>query len=210
MTSTPVSHQLVPAASFTAADTVSLGYDARILRRKRLVSEGGIAFLVSLAEVTGLQGGEGFVLDDGRVIEVVPATEDVLVIRGDLPKLAWHIGNRHTPCQIESDRLTIRPDHVLEAMLAQLGADVTRTTAPFTPEGGAYGLGRTMGHSHGDEAHSADYHGANDHGHSHEHDHSHAHSHVHSHSHAHSHGHSHDHDLSGHTHAHAVKDPSHG
>ena len=66
-----------------------------------------------------------------------------------LARLAWHIGNRHTPCQIGPDCLVIRQDHVLEAMLAKLGADVTHDTRPFTPEGGAYGMGRTMGHSHG-------------------------------------------------------------
>ncbi len=46
-------------------------------------------------------------------------------------------------------RLLIREDHVLEAMLAHLGARVSRAIEPFTPEGGAYGMGRTMGHEHG-------------------------------------------------------------
>ena len=35
-----------------------------------------------------------------------------------------------------------------EAMLRQLGAGVGRVVEPFTPEGGAYGHGRTMGHGH--------------------------------------------------------------
>jgi urease accessory protein len=34
-------------------------------------------------------------------------------------------------------------------MLRQLGATVTEAVEPFTPEGGAYGHGRTMGHDHG-------------------------------------------------------------
>jgi urease accessory protein len=63
-------------------------------------------------------------------------------------RLAWHIGNRHTPCQIEAHRLVIRADHVLADMLRGLGAEVTEATEAFTPEGGAYGLGRTMGHAH--------------------------------------------------------------
>ena len=33
-------------------------------------------------------------------------------------------------------------------MLEGLGASVTQVTAPFTPEGGAYGHGRTHGHEH--------------------------------------------------------------
>jgi len=88
-------------------------------------------------------------LEDGRIIAVRAADEPVLVVRGDLPRLAWHIGNRHTPCQIGADHRVIRADHVLEAMLTRLGARVAPGMAPFTPEGGAYGHGRTMGHDHG-------------------------------------------------------------
>ena len=81
-------------------------------------------------------------------MEVAAAAEAVLVVKGDITRLAWHLGNRHTPCQIEADRLVIRADHVLADMLRGLGATVTPAEAPFTPEGGAYGMGRTMGHAH--------------------------------------------------------------
>ncbi|QLQ18440.1 MAG: urease accessory protein UreE [Exiguobacterium profundum] len=132
-----------------AYDLVVLGYDARFLRRKRLETVHGEGFLVDLAETTSLDHGDALQLEDGRLIEVIAAEEPILVVTGDLPRLAWHIGNRHTPCQIEPHRLLIRQDHVLEAMLVQLGATVTRSSEPFTPEGGAYGHGRTMGHDHG-------------------------------------------------------------
>ena len=131
-----------------ATGRVVLGYDERFLRRKRLVMASGDAFLVDLAETTNLLAGDAFELSDGRLVEIAAALEPVLVIRGDLVRLAWHIGNRHTPCQIEADRLVIRADHVLADMLRGLGATVTEGQAPFTPEGGAYGLGRTMGHAH--------------------------------------------------------------
>jgi urease accessory protein len=110
----------------------------------------------------------------GRLIEVAAADEALVEVRGDLARLAWHIGNRHTPCQIDADRLVIRQDHVLEAMLAGLGAALDRVTGPFLPEGGAYGLGRPMGHDHG---HVHDH----DHGHDHDHTHTHPHSPEHSH-----------------------------
>jgi urease accessory protein len=125
-----------------------LGYDERFLRRKRLVTTAGDSFMVDLPETTNLHAGDAFELSDGRLVEIVAADEDVLVITGDLPRLAWHIGNRHTPCEIRADRLIIRADHVLAAMLAGLGAGVTPARMPFTPEGGAYGMGRTMGHAH--------------------------------------------------------------
>jgi urease accessory protein len=87
-------------------------------------------------------------LIDGRLIEVRAAIEPVAVITGDLPRLAWHIGNRHTPCEITPNHLVIRRDLVIESMLAGLGASISLQIAPFRPEGGAYGFGRTFGHSH--------------------------------------------------------------
>ena len=108
----------------------------------------GDSFLVDLTETANLLAGDAFELTDGRIIEIVAADENVLVITGDLVRLAWHIGNRHTPCQIDRDALTIRADHVLADMLRGLGATVVPARKPFTPEGGAYGLGRTMGHAH--------------------------------------------------------------
>lgn len=163
MSDYPKAGSVAPAGAWTeAVDHVALDYEGRFLRRKRLVAASGKGFLVDLPEVTNLVGGEAFVLGDGRCIEVRPALEPVLVVTGDLARLAWHIGNRHTPCQIEAERLVIRADHVLEAMLKRLGAEVSPGVETFQPEGGAYGMGRTMGHDHG---HS------HDHGHDHHHDH---------------------------------------
>ena len=132
-----------------AADTVTLDYEARFLRRKRLISDAGEPFLVELAETQSLSQGEGFRLDDGRIIAVIAAAEPLLTVRhGNLARIAWHVGNRHTPCQIADDHILIREDKVLQAMLEGLGASVTRVSAPFKPEGGAYGHGRTHGHEH--------------------------------------------------------------
>jgi urease accessory protein len=146
----PVAQTLHRAGQWPRLATarVVLGYEDRFLRRKRLVTAAGDSFMVDLAETTNLLAGDAFELSDGRLVEIAAASEPVLVIRGDLVRLAWHIGNRHTPCQIEADRLVIRADHVLADMLRGLGATVTEAHAPFTPEGGAYGSGRTMGHAH--------------------------------------------------------------
>jgi urease accessory protein len=149
----PPAQTLLTTAPETTYDVVTLGYDERLMRRKRLVTAHGEGFLVNLPNVTNLDDYWGFQLEDGRAIQVLPAEEDLLQVTGDLPRLCWHIGNRHTPCQIEADRLLIRRDHVLQAMLTQLGATITLIREPFTPEGGAYGTGRTMGHSHGDYTH---------------------------------------------------------
>lgn len=136
------------------ADTVTLTYDARFLRRKRLQSDGGVAFVIDLEKTESLDQGDALELSDGRLIEVRAASEEVLIITGEnLQRLAWHIGNRHTPCQIEAKRLVIQNDPVIKHMLQHLGAEISEANEPFTPEGGAYGHGRTHSHEHGHSAH---------------------------------------------------------
>ena len=141
-------------------DVVRLTYEGRLLRRKRLVSEGGAELLVDLEQVTSLGAGDALVAKDGTRVGVEAAVEELVSVTGsELLRYAWHIGNRHTPCQIEADRLLIARDHVLEAMLAQLGAACAHVVEPFTPEGGAYGHGRTFGHSHDHSHEHAHSHG---------------------------------------------------
>lgn len=129
--------------------TITLDFEARFLRRKRMVTDCGMAFMVDLAETVSLDAGDAFLLDDGRQIIIQAAAEPVVEIRHkNLAKIAWHIGNRHTPCEIRQDCLVIRRDHVLEDLLVRLGTTLAKTEAPFNPEGGAYGFGRTHGHTH--------------------------------------------------------------
>jgi len=132
-----------------AEDRVVLAYDERFLRRKRLVCDSGTSLMVDLAETVSLNDGDALLTDDGRKIAVVAAEEPVVITHGNLARLAWHIGNRHTPCEVTATHLVIRRDHVLEAMLTGLGAQISFAIAPFRPEGGAYGHGRTLGHSIG-------------------------------------------------------------
>ena len=145
----PIGSKILPKGSWeSATDHVVLDYDARLIRRKRLDLAGGGSFMVDLPETVSLNEGDAFELIDGRIIEVRAANEPVAIITGNLPRLAWHIGNRHTPCEITPTHLIIRRDHVLESMLTGLGAQLSLQIAPFRPEGGAYGHGRTFGHSH--------------------------------------------------------------
>ena len=146
----------------TPSDRLVLTYEDRFLRRKVLVTASGTPLLVDLAQTTSLDHGGVLITEDGAEIAVEAAVEPLLQVAApDLVRLAWHVGNRHTPCQIEAGRLLIRPDHVLADMLTRLGATVTEVAEPFTPEGGAYGHGRTHGHDH---SHA---HGPHDHDHDH-------------------------------------------
>ena len=127
---------------------VSLTYEDRFLRRKVLDLVDGSRVLVDLPKTTSLNHGGVLVLNGGGEIGGVAAPEPLLQVTGPaLHRLAWHIGNRHTPCQIEEARLLIQRDHVIRAMLERLGATLTDVTEPFTPEGGAYGHGRTHSHA---------------------------------------------------------------
>ena len=141
--------QKVVAQAGMVDDHVALDYDARFLRRKVLTTQSGKQVLADLPRTTSLAHGDALETSDGALIGVVAAPEPLLEVTGkDLHRIAWHIGNRHTPCQIEPARLLIQKDHVMAQMLAQLGAHVHEVTEPFTPEGGAYGHGRTHGHDH--------------------------------------------------------------
>lgn len=134
---------------------VTLAFDARHRRRFRMTDGQGEPFLLDLKQPTLLNDGDGLVLDDDGIIRVRAAEEDVADIRGGTPtdtaRLAWHIGNRHTPLQVLPDGvLRIRDDPVIVAMLEGLGGIVTRRRAPFSPEPGAYARGEIVRDHHHD------------------------------------------------------------
>lgn len=157
----------------TMAETITLDYAARYFRRKVVVSDSGREVLIDAAEARSYVGGDVLLAADGSELLVQAASEPLASVHGPaLPKLAWHVGNRHTPCQVEADRLLIQRDHVLEDMLRRLGAEIVYVEEPFQPEGGAYGHGRTHGHSHSHDPH-ADPNAHIPHRHDHGHDHSH-------------------------------------
>jgi urease accessory protein len=179
------------------ADTIVLDFDDRHRRRMAMTGTRGLEFLLDLENAVALRGGDALVLEDGRLIEVVAATEPLIEIRGADPlhlvRIAWHLGNRHLPTQIVGKGLRIRRDHVIEAMVKGLGARIIEIEAPFDPEGGAYAAAHDHGHGHTGHDHAHDHHHdhAHDHGDHHHHDHHHDehcdHEHHHGDSHAHDH-----------------------
>jgi urease accessory protein len=150
--------------------TITLDREERYRRRITWTTDDGAKFLLDLAEATYLPHGTGLVFDDGSIVIVHAAPEELLQItthNGDahaLARIAWHIGNRHTPAEITSDAIFILPDHVLAEMVQGLGGIVARVSRPFEPEGGAYGGHGSLerGHHHHDHNHN---HEAGHHGH---------------------------------------------
>ncbi|MCA3648008.1 MAG: urease accessory protein UreE [Methylobacterium sp.] len=175
------------------ADTVVLDFDDRHRRRFAMEGVGGLNFLLDLPEAVALRTGDALKLEDGRLVEILGASEPLVEIRAESPehllRLAWHLGNRHLPVQVAGQKLRIRRDHVIEAMVQGLGGQVRAVEAAFDPEGGAYAQAMHT-HHHGHDHHHD--HGPHHHDH-HHHDHSHAHAHDHAHGEGCGCGHDHDH-----------------
>ncbi len=156
----------------TFLDTITLDRQSRHRRRLVLKTDTGRELMLDLAEATYLSDGDGLLLRDGGVVLVKAAAEDLMEIHAAdtlaLARIAWHLGNRHTPAQITAGAILIQPDHVLAEMVEGLGAHVHRVKQPFEPEGGAYG-------GHGPLHASHHHHGGHSHHHDHDdHDHHHA------------------------------------
>lgn len=133
------------------AGSVTLPFEERHRRRIRMIDDDGAPFMLDLADAVRLGDGDGLVLDDGGMIVVRAASERIADLTCEdavaAMRLAWHIGNRHTPLQVLADgTLRIAHDHVLVAMAEGLGARAEEKVAPFEPEGGAYSSGH--GHDH--------------------------------------------------------------
>jgi urease accessory protein len=143
-----------PGADARHIDSVILNSEQRRLQTGLFTGVNGTQIGAMLPELVLLRNGDALELDDGSLVEVVIEPESLVEIRGndltDLARLAWHLGDRHVPVQIFSNRLRLRPDAVLEAMLKGLGARLTPIEAPFDPEGGAYAQ---QGHAHDDHGH---------------------------------------------------------
>ena len=161
------------AALLKRASTVELDWDVRQKSRFDATDSTGRNLGVFLTRGTLVRGGDVLVAEDGSLIRVVAAAQEVFRITAcaqhgsafDLTRAAYHLGNRHVPIELQPDHLKIEPDHVLADMLRAMHMTVLTVHETFEPEGGAYS---SHGHSHG-------------HGHAeHSHDHAdHAHGHVH-------------------------------
>lgn len=130
---------------------LSLPIDSRIKSRLKVMLDDGRNAGLFLPRGHILRGGEQLSSECGLVVEVKAAPETVSTVYCEdshlLPRVAYHLGNRHVPLQVEAGWVRYQHDHVLDEMVEGLGATVTTEKQPFEPEGGAYG-GRSGGHHH--------------------------------------------------------------
>lgn len=134
------------------AATVELNSDQRERGRLKLVSTDGEEVRVFLERGKPLNVGEYLKTDCGKVVKISGAIEQVAHASCDdwrtFARACYHLGNRHTKMEVGERWLRIKPDHVLEDMLHQIGLIVTLEQAVFNPENGAYAHGH---HHHHDD-----------------------------------------------------------
>lgn len=129
----------------TPTARLQLDFDARTKSRLRTRLADGEEVGLFLPRGTILRGGDRLQAQDGRIVEVVSAPEELLEAHcadaSALARVAYHLGNRHVAVQVGDGWLRIQTDHVLKTMLVGLGVEVSSLSAPFEPEAGAYAHG---------------------------------------------------------------------
>ncbi len=136
---------LAPALLRRAA-TVELDWDTRSKSRFDTTDSAGRHLGVFLPRGQVLRGGDVLVAEDGSLVRVLAAPQPVLRVSAcaehgsthDLPRAAYHLGNRHVALEVQPLLLQLEPDPVLAQMLRAMHLIVTEVSAPFEPESGAY------------------------------------------------------------------------
>lgn len=147
----------VPLSATPGRATMDVVLDAqdRHLRRKLITTTDGLEVLVDLPMPVFIEDGDHLELEGGRYLEVRAAKEELYEIRGASPAhvvtIAWQLGNRHLPAQLEYDRILIKRDPVIRDMLLRLHARVTDVVEEFNPAQGAYAAHGPFGHGYAHE-----------------------------------------------------------
>lgn len=148
---------LTTVASSETLEQVTLTFHQREKSRLKVALPSGEEIGLFLPRGTVLKAGDVLGNDQGQEIEIVAADETVSTITADNPhlllRIAYHLGNRHVPLQVEADWLRYGHDHVLDEMVTLLGGHVSVEQKPLHPESGAYGGGHSHGHGHSHHEH---------------------------------------------------------
>ena len=107
--------QGLAAALVKRAATVALEWDVRQKSRFDATDSNGRAIGVFLPRGTLVRGGDVLVMEDGSLVRVQAASQEVLRITAcaqhgspfDLTRAAYHLGNRHVPIELQPDHLKI-------------------------------------------------------------------------------------------------------
>ena len=139
-------------APATASASLTLPFEKRQKSRLRIFLDDNQEVALVLERGSVLRHGDFLRADNGLIVEVRAADEEVAVISTKdsflFARACYHLGNRHIPLQIGKGWLRIQRDHVLEEMVQSLGLAVKHELSPFEPEAGAYSGHASHSHSH--------------------------------------------------------------
>lgn len=104
----------------------------RILRKQ---TENGRDVSISLESSGHLHYGDVVYEDENTLIAIRTKLEKVYVITPktmkEMGKMAFEIGNRHTPCIIEDNEILVRYDHTLEKLMDEVGVSYEQSDRRF-------------------------------------------------------------------------------
>jgi len=104
----------------------------RILRK---ITDSGRELRISLEHGEPLNTGDVIYEDEQVEIVVRTTLEEVYVIypasMTEMGKIAFELGNRHTPCLIEQKEIIVRYDETLQPLLREAGVHFEKTTRRF-------------------------------------------------------------------------------
>ena len=127
---------LKPSASLT------LPFEKRQKSRLRVSLDNNQEVALILERGSILRHGELLRADNGLIIEVRAAHEEISVISTEntslLAKACYHLGNRHVDLELQKDVLFLLQDPVLEKLLLKRNLNLLIVKKPFHPELGAY------------------------------------------------------------------------
>jgi urease accessory protein len=119
-------------------DRLALTWEARRRSRQKASTESGRQIGLFLPRGTILPAGSLLRADDGTIIEVVAAPEDVSTISTPdavlLARVAYQLGNRHVRTQVGPGFIRYRHDRAIDELVRKLGAEVVLEEVPFEPE----------------------------------------------------------------------------
>jgi len=146
-----------PELALDATDTLVLSFKDRERSRLKATLSSGEDVALFLPRGSVLKAGDILTNDQGDRVKIEAAKETVSTVKASsvhlLLRIAYHLGNRHVPLQVEPTWLRYAHDHVLDDMVRLIGGDVVVEQQPLQPESGAYGGGHSHSHSHDHDHH---------------------------------------------------------
>ena len=142
-------------SNVNAKFALTLAFESRQKARLHTQLDSGEEAGLFLPRGIILRGGDKLQAESGEIIEIISANEEVSTATSEDPLLlmraSYHLGNRHVPLEIKPTYLRFHYDHVLNEMLEHLNLSISKESAPFEPESGAYSKGHSHTHSHNHE-----------------------------------------------------------